>query len=202
MRTRLQLLFVLVSVAAAFLHRGPLLAPQTALCAADATELEAALASLAQFDEAYLARMRHGRTHGKTPQQVEFERAQLLKADGLKAEREELRFATKLVASAAVETTLGIKAESGTRGLEVLKAWVSGLSLTRGVLRAVDENNAEVPIDRWNEFPVYIKYNSTEGGDAYMKPYEGGFGGVIFQPFLSDQVFRQYGDLPLNTHTA
>lgn len=200
MRTQLQLLLVLVSVAA-FVPRRPRVSRAT-LWGADTAELEAALASLARFDEAYLARMRQGRAQGKTPQQVEFERAQLLKAAGLKAEREELRTATKLVASVAIETTLGIKAESGTRGLEVLKAWVGGLSLTRGVLRAVDENNVEVPIDRWNDFPVYIKYNSTEGGDAYMKPYEGGFGGVIFQPFLSDAVFRQYGDLPLNTHMS
>ena len=157
---------------------------------------------LAAFDEAYIARMKKGRAEGKSPFAVEFDRAQLLKSDGLLREREQLREATKAVAAVAAETTLGIKAESGLQGLAVLRNWVSGLSLTRGVLRAVDENNQEVAVGRWDDSPVYIKYNSTEGGDAYMKPYEGGYGGVIFQPKLDDGVFRQYGDLPVAVHGA
>lgn len=161
-------------------------------------EIEAQLRVLKDFNDDYLGRMRAGRESGKTPHAVQFERAQQQGGDGIKQEREALRTATSLVASAAVEVTLGIKADSGSRALEVLKKWVTGLSLVKGVLRAVDEGNVEVPIDAYNDLPVFIKYNSSESGDAYMKPYEGGYGGVIFQPKLSDGAFRQFGDFPLS----
>ena len=158
--------------------------------------VDAALSVLSAYDDAYLARQKAGRAQGKSPFSVEFERAQQLKAEGLQLEREQLRQATKTITSVAEQTTLGIKAESGIQALDVLRGWVGGLLLQRGVLRAVDENNVEVEINRWDNAPVYIKYNSSEGGDAYMKPYEGGYSGVIFQPVLHDGVFRQYGDLP------
>ena len=45
---------------------------------------------------------------------------------------------------------LGIKAESGTRALAVLKAWVTHMELPRGNLMAVDENNDPVEVDAWN----------------------------------------------------
>lgn len=161
-------------------------------------EVAAQLQVLQAFNDDYLGRMRAGREGGKTPQAVQFERAQQQGADGIKRERETLKVATSLVASAAVEITLGIKADSGSRALEVLKKWVTGLSLVKGVLRAVDESNTEVRIDVYNDVPVFVKYNSSESGDAYMKPYEGGYGGVIFQPKLDDGEFRQYGDFPLS----
>lgn len=51
--------------------------------------------------------------------------------------------------------------------------------------------------------PVYIKYNSSDIGNAYMKPHNGNFSGVIFQPKfdsndsgLDIQDFMQFGDLP------
>jgi len=165
-------------------------------------QVQKALVVLSEFDDAYLLRMKKGRAEGKSPVAVEFERAQTLKGEGLQRERELLREATKIVVSAAVETTLGIKAESGLQGLAILRNWVGGLSLRRGVLRSVDENNLEVEVGRWDEVPVYIKYNSSEGGDAYMKPYEGGYQGIIFQPLLADGAFRQYGDLPVSVHSS
>lgn len=164
----------------------------------DDGEIVNALMILEEFDDEYLSRMKKGREAGKSPQMIEIERARELKAEGIKYERERLRSATKVISSVATETTLGIKAETGIRGLETLKSWVGGLSLSRGVLRVVDENNIEVAFDRWNDVSVYIKYNSSENGDAYMKPYEGGYDGIIFQPKLDDGVFRQFGDLPLN----
>lgn len=57
-----------------------------------------------------------------------------------------------------------------------------------------------IQIDKWNDSPVYLKYNSTLGGDCYMKPYRGEFVGVIFQPRLrNEDTFYQFGDLPLGT---
>jgi len=166
-------------------------------------DVPTALAVLAAYDQSYLARMKRGREEGKTPASIEFERAQEVKSEGLQLERELLRIATKIVAAAAVEMTLGIKAESGQQGLRVLRNWVSGLCLKRGVLRAVDENNASVDVEHWmHDVSVYIKYNSSEGGDAYMKPYRGGYSGVIFQPMLADGEFRQYGDLPTAVHST
>jgi hypothetical protein len=81
----------------------------------------------------------------------------------------------------------------------VLRAWITNLAVPRGVLRAVDENNNEVNLNDWDEVSVYVKYNSSDNGDAYMKPYKGEYFGVLFQPLLTDGEFRQYGDLPLST---
>jgi len=161
--------------------------------------VEAALLVLSEYNDAYLARIKSGRLRGLTPEGVALERAQSLKVEGMAAERQALQNATRLLSSKSTEVTLGIMAESGVRGLGALRAWVSGLSLPKGVLRAVDENGLEVPLDKWNDQAVYIKYNSSDRGDAYMKPYNGGYVGCIFQPKLADGEFRQYGDLPLNT---
>jgi len=161
------------------------------------SELQSSLKVLEEFNAAYLERMKRGRELGIPPHIIEYERAQLLQAEGLREENEKLRAATKQVASVATVTIMGLKAETGIQGLKFLKEWVSGLSLPRGVLRAVDESNSEVPISSWDHQPVYIKYNSSENGNAYMKPYEGGYSGCIFQPSLPDGEFRQFGDLPL-----
>ena len=64
----------------------------------------------------------------------------------------------------------------------------------------VDENNDEVDLSMWDDRPVFIKYNSSDSGDAYMKPYNGEYFGVLFQPvFGGDAGFTQYGDFPLFT---
>ena len=118
----------------------------------------------------------------------------------MKAERERLRGATALVTQRADGVVLGIMAESGSRGIRALRAWIEGLGLPRGVLRAVDETSGEeVDVEGMNDRPVYIKYNSTDRGDAYMKTYNGGNVGVIFQPTLQqgNDPFYQFGDLPL-----
>ena len=54
-----------------------------------------------------------------------------------------------------------------------------------------------------DDVPVYIKYNSSDGGNAYMKPFPSNFTGVIFQPkmnisssSLTETEFYQFGDLP------
>ena len=57
-----------------------------------------------------------------------------------------------------------------------------------------------IQINKWDDRAVYLKYNSTQGGDCYMKPYNGDFVGVIFQPKIkNDDSFYQFGDLPLGT---
>ena len=79
---------------------------------------------------------------------------------------------------------------------------MGGLGLQRGILTAVDElSGKQVSIETLNDTPVYIKYNSSMGGDAYMKAYDGGGVGVTFQPRLKDDTaeeFRQYGDFVLS----
>lgn len=95
------------------------------------------------------------------------------------------------------EVVLGIKAESGETGLKTLQRWVDKLGLVRGTLRAFSEAGAEVPFDELMYEKVYIKYNSSNGGDAWMKPFAGESIGVIFQTLDNDGIFRQGGDLPL-----
>lgn len=142
--------------------------------------------------------MKKGRDEGKTPQRIELERAQALKGEGILKERTAIKQAVQNVMPVADEICLGIMALSGERAISVLKAWVSGLHLPRGILHAVDENNDSIEISTLNDIPVYLKYNSSDAGSAYMKAYKtSGFVGVIFQPKLSDCNFRQYGDLPL-----
>ena len=81
---------------------------------------------------------------------------QELKADGIKKEREELRNAVDNICKNSDEITLGIMAGTGIRAIACLRAWVSGLELSRGILRAVDENN--------NEVEVFLLYNQTLSG--------------------------------------
>ena len=157
------------------------------------------LALLEKFDKDYIERMKLARTSDTTPKEIEFKRAQELMPEGIRKERESLQQALKAVSTNANSVILGIKAESGAKALTVLKSWVSSLSLPRGQLRAVDENNDPVDVTAWDTAPVYIKYNSSDSGDAYMKPYNGKYFGVLFQPVLMDKDFIQYGDLPLNT---
>ena len=158
--------------------------------------------------------MKTGRTEGNSPKLVEFARAQQLKADGIKSEWTMLRESLLVVRNFSSQIVLGIMAESGNKGVDTLKCWVSELSLPRGMLHAVDENNQRLQLEAaadmlsaFQSVPVYIKYNSSEGaqadnitsagGDAYIKPFEGAFTGVIFQPkILNDDNFYQFGNIP------
>ena len=153
------------------------------------------------YNRDYLLRQREGRKEGLTPSQVEFRRVQS-SADAIKKERAKLKSATQEIAEESVEVVMGIMAESGSAGIKALKSWVSGLGLERGILTAVDElSGKQIPIETLDNVPVYIKYNSTMGGDAYMKAYNGGNVGVTFQPRLKCDAaseFRQYGDLVLS----
>lgn len=174
-----------------------LLMVQSTSC--DDLSCETATRRLENFDRDFLRRIKAGKLEGRSASEVEFARAQSLGVEELQKERKELREACRMLAESAEIVTLGIMAETGERGLTTLKQWVTGLEISRGVLRAVDEAGAEVPPDTYNGQPVYIKYSSKTGGDAYMKPYGGGNRGVLFQPMLKDGEFRQYGDLPLAT---
>lgn len=160
-------------------------------------DLTQAFEVLDKYNDEYLSRMKSGRKEGLSPQAVEFQRIQLLGSDAIKKERETLRVAALRVSVSAEEVVLGIMTESVTNGINTLKKYVTGLNLKRGVLRAVDGNNDEIPIDSLHDAPVYLKYNSSDNGDVYMKAYDGGFVGVILQPRLEGEDFRQWGDLPL-----
>ena len=101
---------------------------------------------LTNYNNEYLARNRKGRIEGKNSKIVELERVQELKTEGIKKEREQLRNALLDIKIYSDEITLGIMAGTGARAISCLRAWVSGLNLSRGVLRAVDENNDEVEV--------------------------------------------------------
>jgi hypothetical protein len=145
--------------------------------------------------------MREGRKDGLTPQATEFKRIQAVGGEAVKAERAKLRAAAIEVVSKADEVVLGIMADTLASGISILKTWIPALNLPRGVLRALDANGGEIELDTLSDSPIYIKYNSSEGGDAYCKAYNGGYAGVIIQPKLKgdgpDDDFRQYGDFPL-----
>ena len=154
------------------------------------------IGTLEKFNTDYLDRMKVGREMNMTARQVEFQRAQILKADGLAKEKLALQEATKSLASYSLCTVLGIKAETGEKATNILRAWVSELGMKRGVLRAYDDNNNEISVDAFTNLPVYVKYNSTDNGDASMKSYNGQYFGVIFQPVIHEHDFLQFGDLP------
>ena len=162
----------------------------------DVTE---SLQILEKYNTEYLLRLREGRKEGLSPSQIEFRRVQELKAPSIRAERAKLKAATLEVAEESVEVVMGIMAENGSDGIKALKCWVGGLGLERGILTAVDVlSGKQIPIESLENVPVYIKYNSTAGGDAYMKAYDGAGVGVTFQPRLKGDSagdFRQYGDL-------
>lgn len=149
--------------------------------------------------------MKAGKKEGKSPKMIEFERAQRLTADGIKNEWQLIKTATSTVSESASEVVLGIMADTGTKGIDSLKAWVTGLQLTKGMLRGYDDSGAEVSVEQLNSVPVYIKYNSSNAGDAYMKPFGGNYTGVIFQPKIqsmeaSTDEFMQFGNFPLSVY--
>ena len=163
-------------------------------------ELALSLRHLEDFDRDYVLRVAEGRRQGLSPQRAEFRRAQQLGKERLQLEREELRRHLLCVSLRSERVVLGIMADSGSRGLEVLRAWTTGLSLPRNKLFAVDDlDSGQLDVSSLDEVGVYIKYDSRKNdGDAYMKPYAGDFSGVIFQPSLGDNEFRQFGNFPSN----
>jgi hypothetical protein len=151
--------------------------------------------------------MKVGRLQGKTPKKVEFDRAQSLKPKGMKEERAKMKDSVVVVTSHARDVVLGILADTGSQGLETLRCWIRELSLPKGLLHAYDDDGSEIEVHELDEVPVYLKYNPTNNGDAYMKKNPSNdFSGVIFQPLLSSNVteennnlpFYQFGNLPLS----
>jgi hypothetical protein len=136
-------------------------------------------------------------SQGVSQKIIEFRRAQQLKVVGLQEERNELKSACQQVSSQSTELVLGFLCDTGADALTGLRLWVEGLGLARGSLRAYDDLNEEVDHQRFEQHPVYVKYNSSDYGNAYMKAYSGNFTGGVFQPKLKDGEFRQYGNLPL-----
>ena len=74
------------------------------------------------------------------------------------------------------------------------------------MMHAYNKDGIEISVHELDESAVYVKYNSTNSGDAYMKVNPtNDFIGVIFQPQLSsnvteggNDVFYQFGNLPLS----
>eukprot|EP01038_Epipyxis_sp_PR26KG_P015143 gene15143-20395_t len=148
-----------------------------------------------------IERMRKGRLEGKSPKIIEFYRLQELGAMKIKQELSSCRNTTMLISKHSSSIVLGIMAETGEKGLTVLQGWINNLNLkdvNKSSIRMVDVDGAAIDQDSLLNKPVYIKYNSTISEDTYMKQYGGENEGVIFQPLLSDQVFRQYGNFPLS----
>ena len=149
--------------------------------------------------------MKQAKAEGRHIALLQLDRAQKMKADGIKAEREALRTAVLTVVKESEYITLGIMADTGDRAVKTLRAWVGALALPRGILRAVEESSSEeFEISSLENVPVYLKYGPALSGDAYMKKYAGGNVGVIFQPKLRNQPdddFHQFGDLPLSIFT-
>ena len=162
-------------------------------------DLGNAIDHLEAYNTEFIARMQDGRKKSLSPAKIEFRRAQELGPAKLQAERIDLRNSAVIVAKHSNEVILGIMAENYDRAIITLQDWVPKLGLKKGILRTVDDNNEVVDISSFSSTQsVYVKFNSTDGGDAYMKSYDGLNRGVIFQPILEDGEFRQYGDLPLS----
>lgn len=161
--------------------------------------LKTAVKDLEAYNINFLLRVKTGRKDGKAPDIVDYERMQELGLDGIKKEKELLEKAISLVSSKSKEVTLGIMAKKGKYALKVLITWVESLKLPRGVVRIYDDYGNEFnDITKFDDIPVYVKYNSTDNGDCYIKQYNGEFTGVIFQPKIADDdEFRQYGDFSL-----
>lgn len=149
--------------------------------------------------ESVLKRQANARKLGLSEATAEFAWMQQLGLEGTQQVCSEIRNATKVATKFASEVVLGIKAESAEQGISTLKAWVQGLDLQKGVLYAYDETGAEVSVSSFTEQDsrsVYIKFNSTKNGDAYMKEFRPTNNGVIFQVLINGS-FHQHGDFPL-----
>lgn len=163
------------------------------------SNIQSSIETLENFDADYRNRINQIQKDGLNPQLLEFYRVQELKAIQIQEERRNLKTACLEVSLDSESVVLGIMGNTGVDAIDTLRRWVSGLSLSRGLLKAFNDINVEVDYELLNDFPVYIKYNSSDSGNAYMKQYNGKFTGVIFQPKLrNDDTFRQYGNIPLN----
>ena len=141
--------------------------------------------------------MKKGRKENKSPMRVELERAKLLKAEGIKKELDDLRRAIVCVNLHSTEIILGIKVEKGSVGVSTLKSWVSALNLPQGYIFAFDDTGNSAEVKSFDNVASFIKYNSSCPDKTYLQPYKSdGYNGVLFQPVVSDRIFRQYGDLP------
>ena len=154
---------------------------------------------LSAFDKAYTKRIHEGRSNGMTPRQIDFAHAQALQTKGIKRERTELRDSIITATETSNEVVLGIMSATGHIAISSLKAWLEGTCLPKGsIVRTVDEDGQELQPENIINGPVYLKYNSSDPEGAYMKRYEGGFTGVLFQPVIQgDDDFYQFGNLPL-----
>ena len=165
-----------------------------------ADELTRSIDFVTSFNNNFTERVSDGRKIGLSVINIEFRRVQELGADGVRKEREEIRKSVSVISKNSKQIVLGITAESGDRAILTLRNWIQALELPRGVLRIYDDDGIET--NATYSFPVYLKYNSSDHGDAYMKPYKGVNRGVVFQPLLyydDNGDFRQYGDFPLAT---
>ena len=127
-----------------------------------------------------ILRNKKGRNEGLSRLKIEFLRAQEMGSENIIRERERLKDCTVEIAKSSKEVVLGIMADNGSKAISILQCWVPNLGFKKGILRAVDENNINIPIDELKDCPVYVKYNSTDNGDAYMKLYNGENRGMIY----------------------
>lgn len=73
------------------------------------------------LSRADLQLLKEARKDGKPMAVLQLQRAQTMKADGIKAEREALRTAVLTVTKESEYVTLGIMAETGERAVKTLK---------------------------------------------------------------------------------
>lgn len=165
----------------------------------DSSNFDYHLKEIEKFDEEYRRNIVIVSKRTNTnPQILEFRSLQGRNPNDIQAERSRLRQSCIEIASAANQVVLGITCRNGIEGVEVLRSWVDGLGLPRGYLRGLNDLGEEVEYTTFDSAEgVYIKYNSTDAGNAYMKSYAGLYYGVLFQPLLADGDFRQYGNFPL-----
>lgn len=141
-------------------------------------------------------RQKEARKSKKSPVLAEIEWMQSVGSSGVQQVWSGIKMSSKTIVSTSNEVVLGLKAETGEEAIAALRNWVSSLGLQRGILRAYNEIGDEVSYDTFLDQPAYIKFNSTDSGNAYMKSYEGDQMGVIFQ-FMWQGEFYQMGDFPL-----
>lgn len=140
------------------------------------------------------------REAGKSARVMEFERAQKLTTTGVVKEWGLLREAVRIISESSHGIILGILADSPTDALHYLRSWVVALRVSRGMLTAFDDSGLQVPIDLLAVGPVYVKYNSSDSGNAYMKISNGDLSGIIFQPSIDGKDFLQFAYLPLRLY--
>ena len=171
----------------------------------DIDDLVQSVNFLAKYNEEFIKDLSEAKSLGLSPSQMTFRRAQKKGLSNVKNENERLRKSICKVRESSRQLVFGIMAESGEIGIQVLKSWIAALNVEKGLIFPLDENGIETKLENLLLIPVYIKYNSSDSGNAYLKPYLGPNRGVIFQPILNqdnESSFRQYGDFPLGLFTT